>query len=73
MMHSQCLAPAALPPLWAPAGAMRSGTQSTWWAARTAEWVTARTTTSCLDSVKVKYLGSILLFLLPPPSPRGGG
>src|SRR5216683_2457082 len=28
--------------------------------ARTAEWVPARTTTSCLDSVKAKYLGSVM-------------
>ena len=60
MMHWRCLAPAALPPSRAPAGAMRSGTRSTWRAARTAEWVTARTTSSCLDSVKAKYLGSVM-------------
>ena len=60
MMHSRCLAPAALPPSRAPAGAMRGGTRSTWRAARTAEWVPARTTTSCLDSVKATYLGSVM-------------
>jgi hypothetical protein len=35
-----------------------------WWnsvdTARTAEWVPVRTTTSCLDSVKAKYLGSVM-------------
>jgi len=60
MMHSRCLAPAALPPSRAPAGAMLSGTRSTWRAAHTTEWVPAQTTTSCLDSVKAKYLGSVM-------------
>jgi hypothetical protein len=59
-MHSRCLAPAALPPSRVPAGAMRGGTRSTWRAARTAEWVPARTTTSCLDLVKATYLGSVM-------------
>ena len=60
MMHSWCLTLAALPPSWVPAGAMRGGTRSTWRAARTAEWAPARTTTSCLDSVKATYLGSVM-------------
>jgi hypothetical protein len=60
MMHSRCLAPAALPLSRAPAGAMHGGTRLTWRAERTAEWVPARTTTSCLDSVKATYLGSVM-------------
>ena len=35
-----------------------------WWnsvdTAHTAEWVPVRTTMSCLDSVKAKYLGSVM-------------
>jgi hypothetical protein len=60
MMHSWCLTLAALPPSWVPAGAMRGGTRSTWRAVRTAEWVPARITMSFLDSVKAKYLGSVM-------------
>ena len=57
-MHSRCLASVALPPSRAPAGAMRGRTRSTQRAARTVEWIPARTTTSFLESVKAKHLGS---------------
>jgi len=57
MMHSQCLASTALPVVGACG-------DDTWWnsvdTAHAANWVSALTTISCLDSVKAKYLDSVM-------------